>query len=326
MARSIRIEFPGAFYHVLSRGNERRRIYRDPKDYHRFIAAIGEASERYGFRVHAYALMPNHYHLLVETPRGKLSLGMQHINGTYCQYFNRRHRRAGHLFQGRFKALLVERESYLLTLSRYIHQNPTKSALCPRPWDYPWSSCRQFLGLHRPYPWMVIDETLGRLASDPTNQRQSYREFIMSGPRGEPLSEAVGGLLLGSSEFVARNKGLAAAISKQSIEFAPRKALLHQPSAEAVLEAVRQATGEDPRGIFGQRWRFSLGRSLAIHLLRETAGLSLLEIGSMFSLTSSGVSRASTRTGLRLEADADFQALASRIRDAVERRMSNVKM
>ena len=113
MARPLRIEYEGAFYHVASRGNERKKIYRDDRDRDKFLEAMGRVSERYGFRIYAYCLMGNHYHLLLETPHGNLSKGMRDLNGGYTIYFNARHRRRGHLFQGRYKSIVVEKEGYL---------------------------------------------------------------------------------------------------------------------------------------------------------------------------------------------------------------------
>jgi len=127
MARPLRIEFPGAVYHVTSRGNARRKIYRDDEDREAFLATLAWVAERFGWRCHAYCLMDNHFHLLLETPQPNLSRGMRQLNGVYTQSFNRRHRKAGHLFQGRFKAILAEKDSYLLELARYIVLNPVRT-------------------------------------------------------------------------------------------------------------------------------------------------------------------------------------------------------
>jgi putative transposase len=135
MARPLRIQFPGAFYHVTSRGNERKAIFRNDRDRQKFLSYLESAHESYGARVHVYCLMENHYHLLLETPRGNLSQILHHVNGAYTTYYNVKRRRSGHLFQGRYRALLVEKESYCQELSRYIHLNPVRAALVEEPED-----------------------------------------------------------------------------------------------------------------------------------------------------------------------------------------------
>jgi REP element-mobilizing transposase RayT len=144
MARPIRIEFEGAVYHVTSRGNERRKIFFSRKDYEKFKEYIVEAKEKYRFILHGYVLMTNHYHLLIETPEKNLSKIMHHINSSYTTYTNVKRKRSGHLFQGRFKAIVVDKDSYLLELSRYLHLNPVRAKIAERPEDYPYSSYKTY--------------------------------------------------------------------------------------------------------------------------------------------------------------------------------------
>ena len=133
MARPLRIEFAHALYHVTSRGNARQKVFRDDRDYQRRLDWLRRAVETYGWRLHAFALMPNHDHLFVETPLANLSAGMHYLNGSYTSYFNRRHKQVGHLFQGRFKAVLIENEGHYWEVSRYIHLNPVRAGLAQRP-------------------------------------------------------------------------------------------------------------------------------------------------------------------------------------------------
>jgi len=140
MARPLRIEFPGALYHLTSRGDRREAIYEDDEDRQRFLAILGEVAERYNWICHAYCLMTNHYHLVAETVEGNLSQGMRHLNGVYTQASNRRHERNGHLFQGRFKGILVDRDAYLLELARYVVLNPVRAGMAEAPEEWPWSS------------------------------------------------------------------------------------------------------------------------------------------------------------------------------------------
>ena len=143
MARPLRIEFPGALYHVTARGHARAAVFLDDDDRRRFLALLAETAERRGWTCHAYCLMDNHYHLLVETSSADLGRGMRQINGVYTQRFNRAHGRAGHVFQGRYKAILVEKQAYLLELSRYVVLNPVRAGMVAKPGDWMWSSYRR---------------------------------------------------------------------------------------------------------------------------------------------------------------------------------------
>src|SRR4030066_2444129 len=162
MARPLRIEYPGAIYHITSRGNARQPIYKDDKDRETFLELLGSVVSRYGWICHAYCLMGNHYHLLIETPDGNLSQGMRQLNGIYTQHFNRRHGRVGHLFQGRFKAIVVDRDSYLLELCRYVVLNPIRAAMVKHVEHYPWSSYPATMGLADCPVWLNTDWLLGR--------------------------------------------------------------------------------------------------------------------------------------------------------------------
>ena len=149
MTRPLRIEYPGALYHVTARGNARQRIYVDAEDYRAFLNLLGKLSERYHWRCHAYCLMSNHYHLLLETPEGNLAAGMRQLNGIYTQAFNRRHHKVGHAFQGRYQAILVDKDRYWLELSRYIVLNPVRAKMVKDAQAYPWSSFRATAGTGR---------------------------------------------------------------------------------------------------------------------------------------------------------------------------------
>jgi REP element-mobilizing transposase RayT len=150
VSRPLRIEYPGAVYHVTARGNAREAIFNDDSDRKTFLGVLGKIIERYNWLCHAYCLMGNHYHLLIETPDGNLSRGMRQLNGIYTQTFNRRHRRVGHVLQGRFKAILVEKDSYLLELCRYIVLNPVRANRVKHPKHYAWSSYRATAGVSNP--------------------------------------------------------------------------------------------------------------------------------------------------------------------------------
>ena len=203
MARPLRIEYPGALYHVTSRGNARQAIFVDDTDRSGFLDALGDAVGRFGWLCHAYCLMDNHYHLLIETPAANLARGMRQVNGVYTQRFNRRHDRAGHLFQGRYTAILVERDSYLLELSRYVVLNPVRAGLVDGPDAYAWSSYRATLGRTPAPDFLTTDWLLGQFGKRRNVARERYRRFVQDGIDGPSPWEALKGqVLLGGEAFV----------------------------------------------------------------------------------------------------------------------------
>ncbi len=171
MARPLRIEFPGAVYHITSRGNERKAIFRDDLDRKMFLDTLKDVTLRYNWLCHAYCLMENHYHLLIDTPDGNLSIGMRQLNGIYTQRFNKRHGRVGHLFQGRFKAVLVQKDSHLLEACRYVVLNPVRAERVQRPEEWVWSSYGATGGRMKPHPCLVTDWVLGQFGSKRKGQR-----------------------------------------------------------------------------------------------------------------------------------------------------------
>ncbi len=202
MARPLRIEYSGAVYHVTCRGNARERIYRVDPDRSLFLATLGQVVDRYTWRCHAYCLMPNHYHLVVETLEPSLSRGMRQLNGVYTQEFNRRHLRTGHVFQGRFKAILVQRDAYLLELSRYVVLNPVRAQLARTARDWPWSSYRATAGLEPAAPFLTTAWLLDQFHTSTPRARDAYRAFVSAG-RGATIWENLRGqIYLGDEAFV----------------------------------------------------------------------------------------------------------------------------
>jgi REP-associated tyrosine transposase len=204
MARPLRIEYPGAYYHVTSRGNERKAIFRGDADREKFLELLGRAVEEFHLRLHGYVLMSNHYHLLVETPKSGLNRALRYLNGVYTQTFNRRHRRVGHLFQGRYKAILVDKDSYLLELSRYIHLNPWRLKKSEDPFKYRWSSLNAYVGAVAIPRWLTGAEVLSEFGS---RGKRGYREFIVDGMTTgikTPWEEVRGQVVMGSEQFVEK--------------------------------------------------------------------------------------------------------------------------
>ncbi len=205
MARPIRIEYEGGFYHVTSRGNARQDIFADNKDYRTFLTILAGVVGQYRWIVPAYCLMGNHYHLLVETPQANLSQGMRQLNGVYTQKYNRDHNRVGHLFQGRYKAFVVEKDSYLLELSRYIALNPVRAGLVRSPEEWVWSSYGATAGVRPQVSFLHTDWLLDLFSPSKGHARERYAAFVKEGSGIEsPLKEARGGLIVGRGEFIEK--------------------------------------------------------------------------------------------------------------------------
>ncbi|MFC1800302.1 transposase [Candidatus Eisenbacteria bacterium] len=203
MARPLRLEIANGMYHITSRGNRRRTIYMDDRDRRHFLSQVSTAVDEFGWLVHAYCLMPNHYHLLVETPLPNLSMGMKKINGLYAQAFNLRHGRTGHVFQGRFHSILVDKDDYLLRLSRYIVLNPVRAKLVALPEQWAWSSYRAAIGTGPRPRFLVSDQILGQFGSDRTEARRGYISFVTSNlAQRAPWDNLLGGAILGSEDFL----------------------------------------------------------------------------------------------------------------------------
>jgi len=310
MARQWRIEYPGAFYHVLSRGNDRQEVFRSDDDRKMFLGLIGEVSTRFQIDVLAYVLMGNHYHVLLKTGEGNLSKAMQWLGTTYTRKFNNRHDRSGHLFQGRYKSFLVENETYLLRLSCYIHRNPLRAGIVERLADY-----RKAPG------WLKTDSILNLMAKgeDPHRQyRKKAQEY--SAETVFIWEDVKHGLILGSDAFVTdiRARFLSDEIkpelpqhNRMIGQFSPREALERAAAAlnfdlENALQNKRVPAGEKDK------------RDLMMFLLWKSGGLTNQEIGAYFGLTYSAVSRRVAKTGERLKQEkglADlFEALKSQIK------------
>ena len=205
MARPLRLEFAGALYHVTSRGDRREDIYRDDDDRRTWLSVLDTVCERFNWVVHAYCQMSNHYHLVVETPDANLSRGMRQLNGLYTQGYNRRHGLVGHLFQGRYKAILVQKEGYLLELSRYVVLNPVRAHIVEDPAEWPWSSLRAALGGCEVPAWLDTDWLLSHFAPQRQRARRAFMRFVMDGVgRPSPLEHVQHQILLGDPAFAAK--------------------------------------------------------------------------------------------------------------------------
>jgi len=178
MARPLRVEYPGAYYHVINRGNAGENIFIDERDREKFLEYLAKGTERFITKIHTYCLMSNHYHLLIETPQANLSVATQWLNVSYSVYFNKRHRRKGHLFQGRFKAILLDANEYLILLSRYIHLNPVRAKIVTHPLEYSWSSYPVFAGKRQKPDWLTTETVLSYFGKEKKEATRNYKSYV----------------------------------------------------------------------------------------------------------------------------------------------------
>ena len=203
MARPLRIEYPGAVYHITSRGNEKKSVFKDDANREAFLRILAHVNKRYSWICHAYCLMDNHYHLLIETPEGNLSLGMRQLNGVYTQAFNKQFNRTGHLFQGRYKAILIQKDSHLLEVCRYVVLNPVRAHMVEHPDAWTWSSYRATAGKKEPHACLTIDWVLGQFSSKRDKALKEYQQFVRWGIGEASIWKDVKGqTLLGEDDFV----------------------------------------------------------------------------------------------------------------------------
>jgi REP element-mobilizing transposase RayT len=310
MARPLRIEFPGAYYHVTSRGNERKNIFKDKKDREQFLSYVGSAYLRYKAVIHIYCLMNNHYHLLIETPKGNLSQIMRHINGAYTTYYNIRHRRPGHLFQGRYKAILVDADAYAGELSRYIHLNPVRAGMIEIPEKYKWSSYSYYIKKKKKPEWLMIEFILDYFKGIGMDPRKRYRDFViarMSGIYESPLEETVASTILGSERFIENIQERYLKGKEKSRDLPALGKLASSPDINEIYNAIKSVIKNDP----------SLLRNYVLYLCRNNSGKTLKEIGNYFGISEAAVSQTNYRFCHRLEKDNKLKKRISRIQEGI---------
>jgi REP element-mobilizing transposase RayT len=205
MARPLRLEFRGALYHVTSRGDGLETIYLDEEDRKIQLAVLADVVKRFNWAIHAWCQMGNHYHLLVETPEANLAQGMRQFNGVYTQRFNRRHSRVGHVFQGRYKAIIVQKDSYLLELARYIVLNPVRAGMVRSAKDWPWSSYRATAGLAESPPWFETEWLLSNFSTRKRQAKERYKIFVAEGRnQPSPWEQLRNQIYLGDEQFIEK--------------------------------------------------------------------------------------------------------------------------
>jgi len=311
MARQLRLEHEGAIWHVTSRGNERKDIFWTDEDRALFLMLLAEAVKRFKWIVHVYTLMSNHFHLVIETPEKTLSRGMQWLNGRYAQRFNRRHKRSGHLFQGRFHGVLVQRESHLLELTRYVVLNAVRAGMVGRPEDYRWSSYRATVGLEPAPEWLTTEWILRQFGAEPKKAAEAYAKFVDAGVGIErsPWDDLANQIYLGTAEWVGKMRELVEE-EPRSEEHPRAQRCPARPTMEAVVEAVAKTFESSAEAVCSRA--IPAARMLAAYLGWHEGLVRLREIRAAFRLRSSGtISDLIRRCARELERDADLRKLAT---------------
>ena len=288
MARKPRIDFPGALFHVIARGNRRATIFHDADDYTAYLDRLERYRQRNEVTVHAYVLMTNHVHLLVETGDHPLSRTMQALQFTYSQYYNRRYDKSGHVFQGRYQAILCDREAYLLELVRYLHLNPARIRTPLSPWTYRWSSHAAYVGRSSPVQ-VNTAAVLGIFHRQVGPARQAYRKFLQEGlaqGHQDRFYETVDQRFLGDEGFIEEADRKTAATREVAVR--PLRIAFG-----ALLTAVATTCGVTPKAILapGRQRALVPARALFVHLARAWTGLTTRELGRRLQRDPSMISR-----------------------------------
>ena len=285
MARQLRVEYPGAFYHVINSGNAGEAIFKSLRDREKFLEYLEEASSRFSLRIHTYCLMTNHYHLLVETPEANLSRAIQWINVSYAVYFNNKRLRRGHLFQGRFKSLLVEADEYLKHLSRYIHLNPVRAKIVDSLSQYPWSSYPFFIGELKTPPWFCGKWILSQFGKNLSKAKKNYQAFVEEVDPlklEDPGKSSVGGFILGGADFVNWIKETFLSSEQSNKEKPQLTALKSGIDVLDVITAAKDVFGVGHEWILSKGKKRNIARDVSIYLSRKLTCLSGKELGRHF--------------------------------------------
>lgn len=320
MARPLRIQYPGAVYHVTCRGNERREIFRDDKDRKTFLEILSQSIEIYNIRLYSYILMSNHFHLLIETPFGNLGEFMRHFNITYTSYFNRRHKRVGHLYQGRYKSIVVDKDEYLSVLSRYIHLNPIRTKQVKGKageekieilMNYNWSSLPGYITKGKKEKIIDYEKVLDEYGGDNAKGRKAYekriKEDIAQGL--EIRDKIIGQSIIGGEEFIEwiKDKFIK---GERDRECPPLRDLQRYRAKEEIMRVITKETGKSFEEIKAEGRNL---RQIAMDILYRIGSIKGVEIGKMFGVDYSTVSQGRKRLREKMQKDKKLRELVARI-------------
>ena len=321
MSRPLRIEYEGAFYHVTARGNERRNIFFAESDYEKFKAYLKDAQEKHGFLLHCYVLMTNHYHLLIETPNANISKIMHYVNASYTNYLNKKRERVGHLFQGRYKAIIIDYDSYLLELSRYLHLNPVRAHMIEKPEAYPYSSYRSYISRTKE-DIVSRDFILKVIAGNSKGAQQKYKEFVerMIGEEEEhPLKNVYGGVILGGKSFIKETLNRIREPILHQEEISQMRELQNAWKTDGIIEAICTYFKINRDDLIKDKKQY---RNITIYLLKKHTGMTNRKIGELFGdMSYSAVSKAYQRFSTKVSGNRYLRKIINRFNS----KMSHVK-
>ena len=301
MARPLRIQFENAYYHVTCRGNSGQEIFSDDADRSKFLDLLERSSDIYQTKILAYVLMSNHFHLLIKTPLSNLQEFMRHFNISYTSYYNWKHNRRGHLYQGRYKSFLVDGDQYLQEVSRYIHLNPIRLRLKSRMTleegkrylrNYRWSSYGGFLSQGGRRGYLRVEEVLGYFGGDTAKGRRKYEAFVMEGIGGEvadPLERGKGHGIVGAEEFIEKIRGQYLRYAAESREVPAVKKILAQVEPERIIRVICEIYQVEREDLLRRRYK-GVGRGVLMEMLYRYGGMNQREIGQLMGIDYSAVS------------------------------------
>jgi len=289
MARPYRLQAEHCLYHITSRGDDRKKIFVNERDYRKFLEYLRTAKKMFQFHLCAYCLMGNHYHLLIETTLPNLSKIMQYINTAYTIYYNTKHKRCGHLFQGRFKSIIVEADSYFSELTRYIHLNPIKAKIADSPEKYPWSSYNAYLD-NKTEDFMIDKDRIKELLAMDVSE---YRQFILSGiiNTADLFKKVYAGCILGSGAFIKEKLSqLQEEVGVKDV--AHKRAVKNIVAPQEIINKVAEYFKQEPREIRESNKRPMTAKKAALYILRRKTGRTNNQIGELFKMKFAAVSKA----------------------------------
>jgi len=324
MTRPLRVEYPGAFYHVISRGNAGSAVFVTGRDREKFLENLQKAHARFSLIIHSYCLMSNHYHLLIETPQANLSQAIQWLNVSHAGYFNKKHGRNGHLFQGRFKAILIDADGYLKQLSRYIHLNPVKAKLLSSPDMHAWSSYRAFVGRVVRPDFLTTERILSQFGNSEREAVKRYRKYVEDvdiKSLEDPLQRAIGSFILGDSYFVQWVKETFLSVREDQREIPQLKELKPRWTLEYIVKSIGREYNCSEESIRMRGRKNNSPREVAIYLAREMSGKSCLELGQHFGgVTGALITMTVNRISRRMASEKEFAESVNE----VKRRIFNI--
>lgn len=303
MSRPYRLQGENCFYHITSRGDDRKSIFISDYDYNKFLHYLLNAKTKYNFYLYAYVLMNNHYHLLIETTQPNLAKIMHYINSAYTTYYNIKRHKYGHVFQGRYKSIVVDKDNYLFELTRYIHLNPVRAKMVQRPEEYKWSSYQGYL---KKAGDGYIDK--GQIKESISLPPEQYQQFVMNaiGDQSNPLKDVYAGFILGKTSFIKEKlKDIKAVVAKR--DFSYKGDLQERISSEEIMEIITKKYGKSLEELRQLKKYPVKEKKIAVYLMKKLTNLSNREIGEQFGLSYSAVSKAAGSVEREIGEEKRFQ-------------------